>query len=188
MRRSDARVAELGAAKDRFLRFLEPRVGSRADAEDLLQTSLVKAIEHVDELRDDERLVSWFYAVLRNQIAEHHRRRAARARATEGLAGTATDPGGDDTLLQAACACVGEIARTLKPEYAAVLQRIEVDEQTPRHLASELGITANALAVRLHRARRALGEQLRVTCGTCATHGCLDCQCGETGRGRSPAL
>ena len=106
MRRSDARIAQLAAAKDRFLRFLEPRVGSRADAEDLLQASLVKAIEHVDELRDDERLVSWFYAVLRNQIAEHHRRRAARTRATEALPGMPAEPGADEALFRAACACV----------------------------------------------------------------------------------
>jgi RNA polymerase sigma-70 factor (ECF subfamily) len=29
----------------------------------------------------------------------------------------------------------------------------------------------------LHRARRALRKQVQVTCGMCATHGCVDCDC-----------
>jgi RNA polymerase sigma-70 factor (ECF subfamily) len=31
--------------------------------------------------------------------------------------------------------------------------------------------------VRLHRARAALKTRLEQSCGTCATHGCLDCTC-----------
>jgi hypothetical protein len=31
--------------------------------------------------------------------------------------------------------------------------------------------------VRLHRARATLRDKLRVVCGACARHGCLDCSC-----------
>ncbi|HCN31333.1 MAG TPA: RNA polymerase subunit sigma-70, partial [Verrucomicrobiales bacterium] len=34
------------------------------------------------------------------------------------------------------------------------------------------------LNVRLLRARRKLREQVERTCRACATHGCLDCDCG----------
>jgi RNA polymerase sigma-70 factor (ECF subfamily) len=34
--------------------------------------------------------------------------------------------------------------------------------------------------VRLHRARRALGRQLTLSCRTCAEHGCFDCSCQTT--------
>jgi RNA polymerase sigma-70 factor (ECF subfamily) len=34
--------------------------------------------------------------------------------------------------------------------------------------------------VRLHRARQALKRELERSCGTCATHGCLDCTCGAS--------
>lgn len=38
-------------------------------------------------------------------------------------------------------------------------------------------VTANNASVRLHRARRALKEQLLRACGACAAHGCLECSC-----------
>jgi hypothetical protein len=41
-----------------FLQFLEPRVGSRAVAEELLQAAFVKALEHDGELRDGETAVA----------------------------------------------------------------------------------------------------------------------------------
>jgi RNA polymerase sigma-70 factor (ECF subfamily) len=45
--------------------------------------------------------------------------------------------------------------------------------------------------VRLLRARRALLERLRATCGACFEHGCLDCFCRpaqamESGDARPP--
>lgn len=47
-------------------------------------------------------------------------------------------------------------------------------------VAKALGITTNNATVRLHRARRALKRELERSCGICATHGCLDCTCGES--------
>ena len=38
-------------------------------------------------------------------------------------------------------------------------------------------VRVNTLNVRLLRARRRLREQLERVCRTCATHGCLDCDC-----------
>jgi len=72
---------------------------------------------------------------------------------------------------------VASLAETLKPEYAVALRRVEVDGATLRAFAEEQGITPNNAGVRLHRARLALRRQVAKSCGTCATHGCLDCQC-----------
>ena len=76
---------------------------------------------------------------------------------------------------------------TLKPEYAAMIERVDLKEQPLSGVAEALGITANNAAVRLHRARIALKRQLERSCGTCATHGCLDCRCGDP-RARESAV
>ena len=70
------------------------------------------------------------------------------------------------------------LAETLKPEYAVALKRIEVDGVAVKDFAAEAGITSNNSAVRVFRAREALRQQVRKSCGTCATHGCVDCTCG----------
>jgi RNA polymerase sigma factor (sigma-70 family) len=163
----------------RFLRFLEPRVGSREAAEDILQAAFVKGLTKADELRDDEGAIAWFYRLLRNAIIDHHRRRAAEQRRLEARAQGASESAEDEALRETVCACVTELIPTLAPHHAVALRRAELEGATLQQLASELGITANNAGVRLHRARAALKKQLEATCGTCTAHGCLRCDCRE---------
>lgn len=164
----------------RFLRFLERRVGSRDEAEDILQEAFVRSLGRTEDLRSAESATAWFYRVLRNALIDHHRREGTRSRAFERLAAEAeTDAGGTDHELEAvACACVTALVDTLKPEYGAALRRVDLDGISVRRFAEETGITAGNAGVRLHRAREALRRQLARSCGTCLEHGCLDCSCG----------
>ena len=163
-----------------FLRFLERRVGSRDEAEDILQEAFVRSLGRTEDLRSSESATAWFYRVLRNALIDHHRREGTRSRAFERLAAEAeTDTGGADHELEAvACACVTALVDTLKPEYGAALRRVDLDGVSVRRFAEETGITASNAGVRLHRAREALRRQLARSCGTCLEHGCLDCTCG----------
>jgi len=162
----------------RFLAFLEKRVESREAAEDILQEAFVRGIGRSGSLRDEESAVAWFYRLLRNAIADHYRRRGREERALAQVAGPEPVTGPpDEELLETVCACVGSLVETLKPEYAAALRRVDLDGIEVRAFAGEAGITPNNAAVRLHRARLALRRQVERSCGTCATHGCLDCRC-----------
>lgn len=164
------------ANHSRFLRFLEPRAGSRDAAEDVLQAAFVKGITKAQELRDAESAIAWFYRLLRNALVDHHRRSASEQRRLEAHAQAL--PAEDEALRETVCACVGDLIPLLKPEYAVVLRRAELEGASLQELAKELGITANNAGVRLHRARAALKKQLEATCGTCTEHGCLSCTCG----------
>ncbi|MCA9665975.1 MAG: RNA polymerase subunit sigma-70, partial [Myxococcales bacterium] len=52
----------------RFLSFLQGRVGSREEAEDILQAAMVKGIEKGDDIRDDTSVVAWFFRLLRSAL------------------------------------------------------------------------------------------------------------------------
>jgi RNA polymerase sigma factor (sigma-70 family) len=175
-----ARLARLVEAKAQVLRFLERRLGDRAAAEDVLQTAFLRLLDREAGPHDDERLVPWFFQVLRNLLIDDHRRRAARDRGRAAFAAetpVATDP--DEALVRSVCACVGELAATLRPAYAEALRLVEVDGEPLPAVAQRLGLTPNALAVRLHRSRRALRHAVLSTCRACAMHGCLDCTCSS---------
>jgi RNA polymerase sigma-70 factor (ECF subfamily) len=178
--RDGAPAERLVAAHRQFLAFLERRVGDRALAEDLLQDAFVRTLEKGDAIRDEGSAVAWFYRVLRNAVVDHHRRSGARSRSLEALArelGDAVEP--PPELRGAICSCVGELAATLKPEYAQAIRRVEVDGLAVHAFAEEAGITANNAAVRVFRAREALRRQVKASCRTCAEHGCVDCSCGS---------
>ncbi|HZA97612.1 MAG TPA: RNA polymerase sigma factor, partial [Gemmatimonadales bacterium] len=65
----------------RFLGFLERRVGSRDEAEDILQEAFVRSLHRAPSLPDAESVTVWFFRVLRNALTDHYRRQGARGRA-----------------------------------------------------------------------------------------------------------
>ena len=173
----------------RFLGFLERRVGSRDEAEDILQEAFVRSIGRTDALQTSESATAWFYRVLRNALIDHHRREGTRSRAFLQLAAEAEGEtvAADQELEAVACACITAMVDTLKPEYGAALRRVDLDGLSVRGFAEEAGITPGNAGVRLHRAREALRRQLARSCGTCLDHGCLDCRCGEPAARGKPA-
>ena len=176
---SDGRVQTLVGEHRRFLDWLERRVGDRALAEDILQEAFVRSLDKLPP-GDGERLVSWFFRVLKNAVVDHHRRGGARARALERFSQELDEA--DPEVESEACRCVLALTDHLRPDYRAALRRIELDGVAVKDFAAEAGITPQNAAVRVFRARRALEQELSRACGTCATHGCLDCSCGAGAR------
>lgn len=165
--------------RERFLSFLAARVGGREAAQDVFQSALLKGLDKAAGIRDDESAVAWFYRVLRNAVIDFYRHRAVENRALQTLArdAAAHPPVFEAELENAVCQCVTGLLSNLKPEYAVLLRRVDLDGVRLAEAAREAGITANNAGVRLHRARAALRRELRASCGACAEHGCLDCRC-----------
>jgi RNA polymerase sigma factor (sigma-70 family) len=175
-------VEILLAQRGRFLSFLERRVGSREVAEDILQDAYARSLEKIDMLREDENVTAWFYRLLRNAIIDRHRRSTSANRALVALAGELEGPGGPATdLHDQVCRCVRGVLETLRPEYRDAITLVDLGQRDVGALAEQAGITSNNASVRLHRARAALGRELRATCGACAEHRCLDCTCRHAG-------
>jgi RNA polymerase sigma factor (sigma-70 family) len=175
-----AAIRTLVANHRAFLSFLERRVGSRALAEDILQEAFVRSLDKIEGLENERSAVAWFYRMLRNAVVDRHRRDASAQRGLEAFAAeleTSIEP--SQAVHQTICSCVAALAQTLKPEYAAALQRVEIDGLAVKDYARELGISSSNAAVRVFRAREALRKQVARACGTCADHGCLDCTCGS---------
>jgi RNA polymerase sigma factor (sigma-70 family) len=168
-------IEVLVASHREFLAFVERRVGDRALAEEIVQDALVRSLEHLGEIR--ESAIGWFYRVLRNAIIDRARRAATQRIRLDALAAELETTEPDRELEDVVCRCVGVLAATLKPEYADALRRIDVEGAAVKDYAEEAGISASNAGVRVFRAREALRKQVARSCGTCATHGCLDCTC-----------
>jgi RNA polymerase sigma-70 factor, ECF subfamily len=183
-------VERLLAGRDKFLAYVGSRIADPDLAEDVLQDSLLKALRAAPELKDESRLVPWFYRVLQNAIVDAYRRRGVERAHVTGL-----DPQDADALEAEAvapedeavlCACFQPLVGALKPEYAELIQSLDLRGEAPEAAAERLGITANNLKVRRHRARQALRKRLEETCRVCATHHCLDCTCDRGGTEAAP--
>jgi RNA polymerase sigma factor (sigma-70 family) len=178
MTASSARDTTAGLAEQhsRFLQFLRARVGDPATAEDILQAAYVKAIERGAQLREAESSVAWFYRILRNAIADHYRRQAARSRAMNQWAAEWNEAY-EPELKAEVCACILEAVRALKPEYRAAIEQVDLGGQSVESFAKAERTTANNASVRLHRARKAVAKQITEICRTCGIPACNECTC-----------
>ena len=174
-------IAQLVKGHREFLAFLERRVESRAVAEDILQAAFTRGLERGGDVKD-EKVVAWFYRVLRNAVIDHYRQRSTTARAMEAWGREFPDVQEPEAeLRQEICRCVSGLLETLKPEYREALRIVDLEEGKLKDLAQQSGITAENAAVRVHRARAALRRRIEQACGTCSVHGCLDCSCESSG-------
>ena len=177
---SPAVLAVLVDNRARFLAFLEKRVGGREAAEEILQQAYLRGLDRGGGLRADESAIAWFYRLLRNALADHWRHGDAERRALAAFAGEAAVASADDgALLEAVCGCVTTLVGTLKPELAEIVRAVDLDGAPLRDYAARAKISPNNAAVRLHRARRALGGQIRRTCaaGSIAELRACECDC-----------
>lgn len=164
--------------REKLLRFIEKRVSDPDLAEDVLQEGLLKALRSAGQLRDEERLLPWFYRILNNAIIDTYRKQNAETRYLEAYA-TLSALESELEVETALCECFREILPSLKPQYAELINHFELQTGDPGEFCRQTNILPNTLKVRRHRARQALKQRLEAVCRTCAVHGCLDCTCQQ---------
>ena len=169
---STAGTAEL--MRGQVLAFVQRRVPSHQDAEDIAQEVMLRIHRHSAELEHEDRMTAWVYRIATNAIADHFRRPARR----ELPAGQSTDvPERDHEPAPAAqldpepaelrrelAACLSPLVVRLPPIYREALELVEFDGVSQVDAAAQLGISVSGAKARVQRARRQLREQLLACC------------------------
>src|SRR5688572_29148247 len=90
----------------RFIGFLASRLPDVDTAEEILQQTLLKAIEKEHTVQDASTVIAWFYSILRNAVADYYRAKAADERKHEGYARELlSSPVADPDFKADACEC-----------------------------------------------------------------------------------
>ncbi len=148
----------------RLFNFLA-RLSRRPDvAEDLLEETWVRVIEHARRLKPDTQLAPWLFTVARNLYFSYCRTRVLDdgLTASIGLWPVVASP---PSPFEAAAANqlerrVETALASLPRTYREVLLLVWVEGLTPAEAALVCGIRADALRQRLSRGRALLAEQL----------------------------
>jgi RNA polymerase sigma-70 factor (ECF subfamily) len=149
----------------RLFNFLA-RLSRRPDvAEDLLEETWVRVIEHAGRLRPDTRLAPWLFTVARNLYFSYCRTRALDDGLTASiglwpLAMPHPSPY-EATAANELERRVETALASLPRVYREVLLLVWVEGLTPAEAALVCGIRADALRQRLSRGRALLAEELR---------------------------
>ena len=140
-------------------------VGNAEDAHDVAQETYLKAFRYLRGFRGEANFATWLYRITSNSAHSliSKRRRTETTPLTDDLA-VVDDRTGHDPSSQAELADLRDrlvvALDSLPPKLRTVLVLRDIYDQPHEAIAKQLGISASAAKVRLHRARHKLREQL----------------------------
>jgi RNA polymerase sigma-70 factor (ECF subfamily) len=159
---------EIAAEAPRLQSFAYSLTRDRADAEDLVQETVTRALAASDRFERGTNLRAWLFTIARNLHLSRVRQLARRpAVSMEDLVLELPDnPGVLDPVEQEvlARAEVGELMaafRELPPVFAEPLRMTAIEELTYQQAADRLGIPIGTVMSRIYRGRRLLLRRLR---------------------------
>jgi len=153
-----------------LLRVARRFMKSEEDARDVVQESFINAFKSIDKFAANAQLSTWLHRIVVNtalmQLRTQKRRREEDIEdhlpkfASDGHAILPAQPWSENAETTLARTELSNVVRTsidqLPDTYREVLLMRDIEELSTEETAKMLGITANAVKVRLHRARQAL--------------------------------
>lgn len=139
---------------------------NHADAEDLVQDTLLRAYRSIDRF-DGRYPRAWLLTILRNANINRHRRRRpeplrnphealARLEATASAGGNVEEKVVGSTFDAAVESSLWELSVKLRQ----VVELVDIDELTYEEAAEALGVPVGTVMSRLHRGRRRMRARL----------------------------
>jgi RNA polymerase sigma-70 factor (ECF subfamily) len=129
-----------------------------ARQEDLVQTALLQALEHLPDLRRPERLAAWVRRIITNLFLMEQRSRRLEGADTKGMPETQRQAVGCEAGIDARRELerVARLVPCLPPLLAETFRFRVIEGLSTREAARRLGVSEEAVRARLARARKLL--------------------------------
>lgn len=152
---------QVAALLPRLRRFSLSLTGTVHDADDLVQSAVVRALANADQWRPDTRLDSWMYRIVQNLWIDETRRhkRAPKAVIDEAMELTGED-GRETTERRLMLAAARRAFDDLAPELRSAAALVMLNGMSYREAADTLDVPIGTIMSRVSRARRALEAAL----------------------------
>lgn len=153
---------ELLTLLPRLRRFARSLAWDAADADDLTQTALERALAARAHWQPGTRMDAWMMKIMRNCWIDEIRSRTRRGRTfvpeAEGEAGELAIPAQAERLIEADA--IDKAMNRLAPEQREVIALVLVEGLSYREAADILDVPIGTLTSRLTRGRQALAREL----------------------------
>lgn len=154
--------ADIAALLPRLRRFARALTGAAADADDVVQIALERALVRAEQFEPGTRLDSWLYAIVRNAWIDEARARSRRAKvfAPAELGERVGSDGEAEMLARLEAKGVWAAMAALPEEQREAVALVCVEGLAYREAAAALGVPIGTLTSRLSRGREALQRML----------------------------
>lgn len=136
------------------------RCASPQDAADVVAETFTVAWRRSGELPDGEQATSWLYGVARKVLANHFRGENRRQARNVELDAELADLYAAAPEQGVEVAAIGEVFRALGDDDRELLALVAWEGLDREQIAAAMGLSRNAVRIRLHRARRRFARAL----------------------------
>ncbi|WP_415899499.1 RNA polymerase sigma factor SigZ [Neptuniibacter sp. QD48_11] len=140
--------------------FLLTKVSNPDDVEDLLQEILLKTHQQISSLKAQDKLKPWLFKIATNKVIDFYRQQG-REIPDEVIEQWYTDEQSTEHELSA---CILPFINALPSKDADLLRAIDIEGQSQKGYATELGVNYSALKSRVQRARVQLRHLFEECC------------------------
>ena len=160
---------------EKLNRYLERMIGKN-DAEDLMQEVFLKIDKGLKDFKGESGLSTWVYRIATNAALDKLKSRSYREQGETVTLEEAGDQmesaGPEETSLSAEREairnemneCIREFVDRLSTDYRTVIVLSEIKDLANQQIADILGISLDAVKIRLHRARARLKTEFEAGC------------------------
>ncbi|MER7362526.1 RNA polymerase sigma factor [Nonomuraea wenchangensis] len=150
------------ATYDQITAYAGRRCDSPQDAADVVAETFVIVWRKIEELPPGAQARLWVYGVARNVLADHRRSALRRQARHRDLDAEMADLYGDLADRSVERNAIAQAFATLPEDDRELLALVAWEGLDRREIATMLGLSRNAVRIRLHRARRRLSRALEV--------------------------
>ncbi len=138
-------------------------IGNREDAEEVAHDAFIQAFRALDKFNREAKFTTWFYRIVFNAAAGFKRKNkiilhSMDTALTEGLGAVDVK---DAFKRKDQQQYISLAMQHLPPDDVTMITLFYFQEHTLEEIAEITGIPANTAKVKLHRARKRLGEELK---------------------------
>jgi RNA polymerase sigma factor (sigma-70 family) len=162
-----AAYADLMKRHQRFVFTLALRFAkNREDAEEIAQDCFIKAYRSLNTFRSTSKFSTWLYSIVYTTAMTFLRKKRLDIQSIDTEAGLlniqnhVSDLNADDVEHKSKMVFVNRAIDQLSPDDAAVITLFYQGEQSLEEIGQALGMEANTVKVKLHRARHRLKEKI----------------------------
>lgn len=151
---------EIVSLLPRLRRFARAIARNTHDADDLVQTTIERALARSEQLRADSKPSSWLFGILRNAWIDESRARSRRSRvlAPAELADQVADPASSNAA--AGALAIEEAMAQLPEEQRTAVALVLIEGLSYAEAAEVMGVPVGTLTSRLARGRATLQTML----------------------------
>lgn len=138
---------------------------NREDAEEIAQDCFIKAYRSLHTFRQNSKFSTWLYSIVYTTAMTMLRKKRIDTQSiydegTAELEGHVSDLRSDDIEHKSKMVYVNRAISQLSPDDAAIITLFYKGEQSLEEIGQAIGMEANTVKVKLHRARHRLKEKI----------------------------